>query len=220
MSQNPVRTALSVLLCTSALLASAGSVGAGNSRLIVRIYDTSDGTADIRATAIRAAAGIVSRAGVSAEWRDCTNDSAEAHCQNVPGRRDLIVRIMPEVTPGSTFRRSGLQLHTRSGEIRLPLGIAVIDPITLAGEMATIFHEQVRTVARQSGVDDAELLGRVVAHEIGHLLLRANTHSRNGLMRGVWSIVELQQDQDADWVFAPGDRLRLQDGAVAFASAR
>ena len=220
MSLAPVRTAFAVLFCTSALLATTGDVSAGNPRLIVRIYDTSDGTADIRAAAIRAASDIVSRAGVSAEWRDCTNDSAEARCQNVPGRRDLIVRIMPEVTPGSTFRRSSLQLHTKSGEIRLPLGIAVIDPITLAGEMATIFHEQVRTVARQSGVDTAELLGRVVAHEIGHLLLKANTHSRNGLMRGMWSIAELRQNHGNDWVFAPGDRRRLQGGAAAFAAAR
>ena len=195
MSQNSVRTALAVLFCASALLVPTGSVSAGNPRLVVRIYDTSDGAADIRAAAIHAAA-------VSFRVRASRRSGATARTtaprlavRTSPGRRDLIVRIMPEVTPGSTFRRSSLQLHTRSGEIRLPLGIAVIDPITLAGEMATIFHEQVRTVARQSGVDDAELLGRVVAHEIGHLLLKANTHSRNGLMRGVWSIAELQQDR-------------------------
>jgi hypothetical protein len=138
----------------------------------------------------------------------------------VPGRRDLIVRIMPEVTPGSTFRRSSLQLHTTSGEISLPLGIAVIDPVTLAGEMATIFHEQVRTIAHQSGIDDAELLGRAVAHEIGHLLLRVRSHSRTGLMRGAWSHEELMRNRREDWRFSPGDRQKLQLGAAATAGAR
>ena len=93
--------------------------------------------------------------------------------------------------------------------MRLPLGVAVIDPVTLSGEMATIFHEQVRTVARRSGVDDAELLGRAVAHEIGHLLLRCAQHSRTGLMRGAWSIEELTRNRREDWVFAPADRQRL-----------
>jgi hypothetical protein len=220
MPQNLVRTVAIVLLGASALLAFARTVVAGEPLLVVRVYDTSDATSDIRSAAIQTAAAIVSEAGVAAEWRDCTNDSAKARCQSVPGRRDLIVRIMPEVTPGSTFRRSSLQLHTTSGEISLPLGIAVIDPVSLVGEMATIFHEQVRTIARQSGVDNAELLGRAVAHEIGHLLLQARSHSRTGLMRGAWSREDLMRNRREDWVFSPGDRQKLQLGAAARTAAR
>jgi hypothetical protein len=75
--------------------------------------------------------------------------------------------------------------------------------------MATIFHEQVRTVARRSGVDDATLLGRAVAHEVGHLLLRAREHSATGIMRGAWSIEELTTERPDDWQFAPTDRDRI-----------
>ena len=220
MPQNLVRTAVAVLLGASVLMASARTVDAGDPSLVVRLYDTSDATSDIRSAAIQTAAAIVSEAGVAAEWRDCTNDSTTVRCQSVPGRRDLIVRIMPEVSPGSTFRRSSVQLHTTSGEISLPLGIAVIDPVSLVGEMATIFHEQVRTIARQSGVDNAELLGRAVAHEIGHLLLRARSHSRTGLMRGAWSREDLMRNRREDWVFSPVDRQKLQLGAAARAAAR
>ena len=86
--------------------------------------------------------------------------------------------------------------------------------VTLAGEMATVFHEQVRSVARRSGVDNAELLGRALAHEIGHLLLRARAHSPTGLMRGVWSMEELTLNRREDWLFAPADRERLQRHAA------
>jgi hypothetical protein len=87
--------------------------------------------------------------------------------------------------------------------------VAVINPVTLSGEMATIFHEQVRTVTRRSGVDDATLLGRAVAHEVGHLLLRAREHSATGIMRGAWSLEELTTERPDDWQFAPTDRERI-----------
>ena len=182
---------------------------ADNAPLIIRVYDTTDTDSNIRAEAIRTAAEIVDEAGITVEWRDCTSTSTELVCQDVRPGRDLIVRIMPEVTPSASFRGSALQLRTLPGR-SLQLGVAVINPVTLSGEMATIFHEQVRAVAQRSGVDDATLLGRAVAHEVGHLLLRAREHSASGIMRGAWSLEELTTDRPEDWQFAPTDRDRIQ----------
>jgi len=177
--------------------------------LIIRVYDTTDTDSLLRAEAIRTAARIVAEAGIFVEWRDCTSTSTEPACQNVRPGRDLIVRIMPEGSPSASFRGSALQLRTVPG-VSLQLGVAVINPVTLSGEMATIFHEQVRAVARRSGVDDTELLGRAVAHEVGHLLLRVREHSATGIMRGAWSLEELTTNRPEDWQFAPTDRERIQ----------
>jgi hypothetical protein len=208
MSQNLANIAATLLLALSAVVASPGTAAADNSRRVIRVYDTTSGASDIRSAAIRTAAVIVEEAGISVEWRDCTNDSAADRCQDTRRRRDLIVRIMPAAAPGTIFRGTSLQLQTEPGEVNMQLGVAVINPVTLTGEMATIFHEQVRTVARRSGVNDAELLGRALAHEVGHLLLRVRAHSRTGLMRGVWSIEELTLNRREDWLFAPNDRER------------
>jgi hypothetical protein len=199
---------------TAALLAAmlvtvAVDARADSAALIIRVYDTTDTAPGDRTAAIRTASEIVARAGVSVEWRDCTSSSTESGCQDVRPGRDLIVRIMPEVTPSASFRGSALQLKTIPGA-SLQLGVAVINPVTLSGEMATIFHEQVRAVARRSGVDDAELLGRAVAHEVGHLLLRVREHSPTGIMRGAWSLEELTTNRPGDWQFAPTDRERIQ----------
>ena len=177
--------------------------------LVVRVYDTTDTASNVRSEAIRTAAEIVEEAGIQVEWRDCTSSSTESFCQDVRSGRDLIVRIMPEVTPSASFRGSALQLRTLPDR-SLQLGVAVINPVTLSGEMATIFQEQVRAVARRSGVNDATLLGRAVAHEVGHLLLRAREHSATGIMRGAWSLEELTTDRREDWQFAPTDRERLR----------
>ncbi len=48
---------------------------------------------------------------------------------------------------------------------------------------AYIFTQRVVNVALQKGRDSEELLGRVMAHEIGHLLLREGSHSPSGIMR-------------------------------------
>ncbi len=201
-------TATAVLLATS-LVTVGVDARADRPSLIVRVYDTTDTASNARSAAIRTAAEIVAAAGISVEWRDCTNTSTESGCQDVRPGRDLIVRIMPEVTPSASFRGSALQLRTVPGR-SLQLGVAIINPLTLSGEMATIFHEQVRAVARRSGIDDSELLGRAVAHEVGHLLLRVREHSATGIMRGAWSLEELTTNRPEDWQFAPSDRERIQ----------
>jgi hypothetical protein len=76
--------------------------------------------------------------------------------------------------------------------------------------MATVFHDQVEAVARRTGVARSELLGRALAHEVGHLLLGVRGHSRTGIMRAVWTDDELTRDRPDDWLFASADRQKLQ----------
>ncbi len=201
-------TATAVLIAASLVSVDVDAREDG-SPLIIRVYDTTDTASSVRSDAIRTAAGIVQETGIAVEWRDCTSASTEPICQDVRPGRDLIVRIMPEVTPSASFKGSALQLRTLPGA-SLQLGVAVINPVTLSGEMATIFQEQVRAVARQTGMDDGKLLGRAVAHEVGHLLLRAREHSAGGIMRGAWNLEELTIDRAEDWQFTQTDRERIR----------
>jgi len=47
---------------------------------------------------------------------------------------------------------------------------------------AFIYSPKVRDLAPRRRIDEGVLLGRVVAHEVGHLLLGGNDHARTGLM--------------------------------------
>jgi hypothetical protein len=51
------------------------------------------------------------------------------------------------------------------------------------GAIADLFLDPMDLLARESGVNFAQLLAHVTAHELGHLLLGADAHSVNGLMR-------------------------------------
>jgi hypothetical protein len=198
MSKICVRT---IRLLTLAVIATcaATDVSADESRIVIRIYDTGATSTAQRAAAIRTAATILDQAGLTVDWRDCSERLADRSCHQPRRDRDLIVRVMPTLVSRATSVDAGFRL-----------GVAVLDPGTRAGEMATIFHDRVQAVAHRTGVDCGQLLGRALAHEVGHLLLREMGHSRHGLMRAVWTDEELTSDRREDWLFAPSDLRQLQ----------
>jgi hypothetical protein len=59
------------------------------------------------------------------------------------------------------------------------LGLAVLNRRT-----AIVFSNRVDELARRHPIDPGIILGRVIAHEIGHLLLPPGRHAHHGLMRG------------------------------------
>jgi hypothetical protein len=54
------------------------------------------------------------------------------------------------------------------------------------GGRALVFYDRIERRAQTSGTEVTRLLGAVMAHEIGHMLI-ANAHTQTGLMRGVWN---------------------------------
>jgi hypothetical protein len=208
-SHRPACTAAILLLATGSWLIGASTAGADERAPVIRVYDTAASDTGIRTSDIRTAAAIVREAGLSLEWHDCTRAATQPACRN-PQRGDLIVRIMPAARTGFTGGTSSPSLRAVPGDEHLQLGVATLDPVTLAGQMATVFHQPVLRIARRARVDPAELLGRTIAHEIGHLLLRTHAHSDAGLMREFWTLEELTSNHRSNWQFAPADRRRLQ----------
>ncbi len=62
----------------------------------------------------------------------------------------------------------------------LPLGEAMIDTRAGTGVLATIYIDRIEWLAHQAGVDARALLGRAIAHELGHLLMATTTHGPVG----------------------------------------
>jgi hypothetical protein len=87
----------------------------------------------------------------------------------------------------------------------LPLGDAMLDTRTGTGVLATIYIDRVEWLAREAGGDSRALLGRAIAHKLGHLLLASTSHGPVGLMRALWSQEEVRRSLTRDWTFAPTD---------------
>jgi hypothetical protein len=168
--------------------------------VIVRIYDNTGATEAERRPSLKVAASIVSPASVELVWRICdqpagpapsTGSRRQGACDKPLAYRELAVRIV----------RSGVVQDATRKE--LPLGDAMINMATGTGVLATVYIDRVNWMAEHSGVDPHALLGRAIAHELGHLLMATGAHGPNGLMRPVWSQSEIRRRQVDDWIFRP-----------------
>jgi hypothetical protein len=71
------------------------------------------------------------------------------------------------------------------------------------GRVAYVFFDRVHRVASAAARNAMDVMGLVMAHEIGHLLLPYG-HSRTGLMRPSWDIGDLQSAHNrSDFAFTP-----------------
>ena len=198
MMQTLVRTAAAVS-CTVLVLAAA-QARASDLQVVVRVYDMATTDAAARAAAIRVAAGAIASAGVTVSWHDCSRGGADHPCRTVRGGSDLVVRILPAGTAAA-------------GSEDVELGYAPIDPAGRATVIATVYYDVVQRVAQRTGLNTRELLGRAIAHELGHLLLRAPGHGPSGLMRPLWTDEELVQNRPSDWTFSDDERRQVQAAA-------
>src|SRR5205085_3700256 len=58
--------------------------------------------------------------------------------------------------------------------------------------VSDVFYATAYRLSESGRLNLGEVLGHVVAHELGHLLLGSNAHSSLGIMRPHWSAEELQ----------------------------
>jgi hypothetical protein len=110
-----------------------------------------------------AAARIYRAAGIRIEWVD-----------RIASELPMVVAIPP---PGGAER-------LRIGVNAMGYTFRTADPGP--GGRALVFFDRVERQALASRIDTVQLLGAVIAHEIGHMLLR-NAHMPTGLMRGLWT---------------------------------
>jgi hypothetical protein len=174
--------------------------------ITIRVYDYASVPAPDLAIARTNADRIFSETGVELKWVQC----------RIPNLKDG--------DPCAGLLRQGeefvLRLQSAPNHAVVPvvtLGTSLFDASAGGGVLITIDPALVSRVANRAGGDAATLLGRTIAHELGHLLL-GTSHSATGLMRILWSQAELRANRASDWRFAESEaaaiRTRLRGSAV------
>jgi len=59
------------------------------------------------------------------------------------------------------------------------------------GRLAYAFYDRIGAAAQQYRTDVSKLLGYVMAHELGHILLAEGSHSPTGIMSARWGHFKL-----------------------------
>jgi hypothetical protein len=122
------------------------------------------------------AVGILNRAGVGLIWLDCGGDS-EA-CQSPRGPADFPFCITTQRPAWASQENLGFTEHAGGN------GSAGVNyPVVLKlAERLNGFAHGITPVAMYA----PGFLGAAIAHEIGHLILGANAHHPEGIMRAEW----------------------------------
>ncbi len=167
--------------------------------VVVRMYNTAAWPREEIAAAQRVADRIYASAGIRVQWRECRTaigPSAEASdlCTDPLQAHELIGRVAGG-----------------GGDAASPVfGYALVDSRAKAGTIATLYADRVSAAAARLVVNRATLLGRTLAHELGHLLLGTNAHARHGLMRARWPDAVMRNDVRHEWQFSRREARHMQ----------
>ena len=157
----------------------------------IRVYDVYGLSPDTRQEALAIAAQTLERAGVEAIIVDCSARLAATPCKTGLADGEIILRILRHPKDGA---------HV--------LGEAIVNGASGPNTVATVYAAAIAERARRDGTSLATIVGRVSAHEIGHLLLGTNAHAAHGLMRASWNVQRIDR---GDWDFTLEDAARIRD---------
>jgi hypothetical protein len=186
----------------------------------IRIYNYA-GVPPAELAAARAHADrIFQEAGLSLQWRICRVPSAAERATGAISRatratssNDACTDVLRDRGEFVLRLQASAQTH-RPSHVALgdSLGDSLIDGRTGGGVLITIDPGRVRAVAAQAGTPSPLILGRAIAHEVGHLLIGTPSHSPHGLMRALWTQRELRENSAEDWQFTNGDIAQMLAG--------
>jgi hypothetical protein len=182
-----------------------GSVQPGLT-ITLRVYNYAHIATALLSRSEGEATAIFRQAGVETIWVDCPLSESELGrfpaCQGPMGRADFVLRIRSSaMTPKAAAHDDAL-------------GSAVACFSDRIGCSAEVFYQRVARWASGGDISAYQLLGHAVAHEIGHLLLGPNSHSREGIMRAQWNPRDLRVVAQASLRFTPEQAAHLRDAVL------
>lgn len=169
----------------------------------MRIYDHASVPPASLSRAKATATHVFGAIGIEPQWLDCWPHEEETPaCVERPGAANVFAMIVPR--PGAAHARASAMF-----------GLAVLREGG-GGSHIYVFHDRVQALAvEHPELSAATILGHVLAHEIGHLLMGSESHTTSGIMSARWFGKELRRMAKGDLLFDPAQRLRLRAGFLA-----
>lgn len=192
--------AMTVASGTGLAKQSAANDAAENLTIVAHIYNYAQVEANELARAQDEASRVLGRSGIEAAWVSCSVPGVEhqnaQECRSAPGA--LVLRILPQAMANNLpFSNDAFAYAAVSSDQRPSIH-------------ASVFFHRVEALANQLGFARSTLLGYVMAHEIGHLLLGTNSHSPRGIMRAHWTEKELLSASAGRFGFFPEQAAKLR----------
>src|SRR5579863_5498611 len=165
-------------------------------RLTVSVFNDAEVPPSVLHVAQARAEAVLDSAGIALTWLDCGtpgNWVQDIGCRDIAFPRHLSIRVA----------RNG---RHRTGDV---FGESFLDEKG-EGNYASVYVEPLAASKALDVVDEGDLLGYVVVHELGHLLLGLDSHSAEGVMRRKWDFAALQQAARGTLIFSAREAERMR----------
>ena len=172
--------------------------------LTIRLYNASGIPAPELVSARRVAETILQDTGLNVAFRHCGRPVIPGYRADPCGQSLSPSEVVVRVIGAPAFRPT---LHPET------YGLAYVVKETNRGWLATVFSDRVGEAASRVAADPGTLLGLVMAHEIGHLLLGTSYHGDAGVMRAYWPDAVLNHGGE-QWRFSRLEAARMQQAAA------
>ena len=179
-------------------------------KLTVNIYNYAQASESILSVATVEAARILRDAGIETGWALCATEPELIRqypdC-TLPGRASLVMRIIPR----------SMARPKPSGPAAF--GVALVPKDGSFGVFASVYIEAVAAIAGNDEALGARILGHLMSHELGHLLLGKQSHSRRGIMRADWLEKDLQDAGHGRLLFTTQQASNMRSAVLRRSSA-
>lgn len=176
------RVATAMALACCGVTATAGTEEARHPRVVLSIRNVANVSADVLALAGARVTRIYAAADIDILWHE-----ADAPASAADLRLTIIITTRPPSWLSAGQAALGMAAEAEKG----------------CGRVAWVLWDRLAAFARARGRAVEMVLGYVIAHEVGHLLLPPRSHAASGIMQALW----VPRDLDN----AERDRLRFTD---------
>jgi hypothetical protein len=180
--------------------AAAQSAHAGSAdRITVIVFNYAEVPADVLAEAQGFAEKVFQHTGVGIEWIKPSNKAGRREGEESGNSARLVMRLVPNSMIAGWANQHDL------------LGFSLAPADGGMGFIAGAYHERVQQLSQRLGGDTALVLGYVIAHELGHLLLGAQSHFPSGIMSYPFDRKELRLASQGLLRFTPFQAKQIRE---------
>jgi len=154
---------------TSAM--AGGRTEASRLQIVVSVFNRSEAEHAVILASEKMTTKIYEQIGVSIVWKNCRTQSEPDldRCEPATDRTQLVLHIE----------------HQSRALFTDAFGVSWLGDDGW-GRYCDVFYDRILMLHREGRASEGTILGMVVAHELGHLLLGSNSHSDSGIMRPKW----------------------------------
>jgi len=173
--------------------------GTPSAVLVISVFNEAQVSAKTLAGAENRAAEVLSEAGIQVTWVQCASVPLRPGGSLVPsncGQFSYPAHLSVEIHSQVDKSKAGACGHSWLEDSGTGVYASVSYPCVAA--------------SAQGSISEKELLGYVMAHEIGHLLLGPCAHAPLGVMRAHWSANDLREAARGNLYFTSQEEARLR----------